>query len=76
MKIKGDWQTYTDHTFNLEIDQQIQEYKSYFESLLSESKEGYISENGEIQKWIGGIDKDLAQSSLDSIIKHLESLKK
>jgi hypothetical protein len=53
-----------------------EQYKDYFESLFSESKEGHVSENGEVQKWIGGLDKDLAQSSLDSIIKHLESLKK
>jgi hypothetical protein len=76
MKIDGTWNDYINQTFNQEIDQQIQEYKDYFESLFSESKEGYVSENGEVQKWIGGIDKDLAQSSLDSIIKHLESLKK
>ena len=76
MKLKGDWQTYTDHTFNLEIDQQINEYKSYFENILSEGKEGYVSENGEVQKWVGGINKELAQQSLDGIISYLENLKK
>ena len=76
MKIRGDWQTYTDHTFNQEIDQQIQEYKSYFESILSEGNQGYVSENGEVQKWVGGINKERAQESLDEVIKYLESLKK
>jgi hypothetical protein len=76
MKIKGEWQTYTDHTFNLEIDQQIQEYKNYFDSILSEGNQNYVSENGEVQKWIGGIDKERAQESLNEIIKYLESLKK
>ena len=76
MKIKGEWQAYTDQTFNIEIDQQIQEYKSYFESILSDGKEGYVSENGEVQKWVGGINKERAQESLDEVIKYLETLKK
>lgn len=76
MKIKGEWQSYTDQTFNIEIDQQIQEYKSYFESILSDGKEGYVSENGEVQKWVGGINKERAQESLDEVIKYLENLKK
>jgi hypothetical protein len=76
LKIEGKWQAYTDHTFNAEIDQQIQEYKSYFENILSEGKEGYVSESGEIQKWVGGINKERAQQSLDEVITYLESLKK
>ena len=76
MKIKGEWEDYTNQTFNAEIDQQIQEYKSYFESILSEGNQNYVSENGEIQKWVGGINKERAQESLDEVIKYLESLKK
>jgi hypothetical protein len=76
MKIAGTWSNYTDTTFNLEIDQQIEEYKSYFDNILSEGKEGYVSENGEVQKWVGGIDKKRAQNALTEMIKHLNSLKK
>jgi hypothetical protein len=76
MKIRGEWQTYTDQTFNAEIDQQIYEYKSYFEDLLSVSNQNYVSENGEVQKWVGGINKGRAQESLDEVIKYLENLKK
>jgi hypothetical protein len=76
MKIAGTWVNYVDTTFNLEIDQQIEEYKSYFDNILSEGKEGYVSENGEVQKWVGGIDKERAQNALTEMIKHLNSLKK
>jgi len=76
MKINGTWEDYTNQTFNAEIDQQIEEYKNWFSNILSESKEGYISENGEVQKWVGGIDKEKAQTSLDDAIKYLNSLKK
>jgi hypothetical protein len=76
MKISGEWRDYTDNTFNAEIDQQIEEYKNWFSNILSEGKEGYVSENGEIQKWVGGIDKERAQKSLDDAIEYLKSLKK
>ena len=76
MKINGTWGDYTNKTFNDEIDHQIEEYKSYFESVLSDGNEGYVSENGEVQKWVGGIDKERAQTALEEVIKHLNSLKK
>ena len=76
LKIDGKWEEYTNQTFNHEIDQQINEYKSYFEDLLSISNQNYVSENGEVQKWVGGINKERAQESLDEVIKYLESLKK
>lgn len=76
MKLSGTWEDYTNKTFNDEIDHQIQEYKSYFENILSQGNEGYVSENGEIQQWIGGIDKEKAEKSLKEMISYLTSLKK
>ena len=74
MKISGTWDDYRIKTHNAEIDQQIEEYKSYFESILSEGNQSYVSENGEVQKWVGGINKERAQSSLDEVIEYLNSL--
>jgi len=76
MKIAGTWEDYKIKTFNIEIDNQIEEYKGWFESILADTADGYVSENGEVQKWVGGIDKKRAKQSLDEIIKHLNSLKK
>ena len=76
LKIEGKWQDHVNITFNSEIDQQIEEYKNYFNSLLLDGNQDYISENGEIQKWVGGIDKKRAQNALNEMINHLNSLKK
>jgi hypothetical protein len=76
MKVAGTWQDYTNQTFNAEIDQQIQEYKNWFETILQDTANGYVSENGEVQKWVGGIDKEKAQQSLDDVIEYLTLLKK
>ncbi len=35
-----------------------------------------LSTIGEIQKWVGGIDKERAQNALDEMINYLNSLKK
>ena len=72
LKISGKWEEHTNQIFNAEIDQQINEYKSYFESALSDGTEGYVSENGEVQKWVGGIDKNKAKESLDEIVKYFK----
>jgi len=76
MKIAGTWDEYRIKTFNAEIDQQILEYKKWFENVLQDTADGYVSENGEVQKWVGGIDKERAQESLDEVIKYFNSLKK
>jgi hypothetical protein len=76
MKIKGEWQTYTDHTFNLEIDQTIKEYKAFFQEKLKENNQGTVTESGEVERWFGSIDQERAEESLDEVIKYLESLKK
>jgi hypothetical protein len=76
MKVNGTWEEYTKQTFNAEIDQQIQEYKNWFSNILLDTANGFVSEKGEVQKWVGGIDKEHAQQSLDDVIKYLNSLKK
>ena len=76
MKIKGEWQDYTINTFNLEIDQTIEEYKIFFQEKLKESNQGTVTENGEVERWFGSINQERAEESLNEVIKYLESLKK
>ena len=37
LKLKGEWESYTKDMFNQEIDNQIEEYKSFIEDKLLES---------------------------------------
>ena len=60
----------------MEIDHYIKEHLDHFENTISNKTEGYVSENGEVQKWVGGIDKERAKQSLDEIVEYLNSLKK
>jgi hypothetical protein len=76
LKLEGKWEDYCNTTYNKEIDHYIEEYKSFIQDKLSESNEGFVTEAGDVQKWVGGIDKKRAEESLNEVIEYLNSLKK
>ena len=76
LKISGKWEDYIKDTYNAEIDLLIEEYKEFYKEQLAESTEGYVTESGEIEQWLGSIDEERAQKSLDSVIEYLEGQKK
>ena len=76
LKLEGKWEEYCISTFNKEIDNQIEDYKQYVKNSISESANSYISEAGDIQKWVGGINKKRAEDSLSEVVEYLNSLKK
>jgi hypothetical protein len=76
LKIEGKWEDYVKDTFNKEIDKQIEEYKSFVEDKLSESNDSFVTEAGDVERWVGGINKERAKESLDEVINYLNSLKK
>ena len=76
LKIEGKWENYVNSTFNAEIDKQIEEYKNFISDKISESNEGFVTEAGDVQKWVGGVNKKRAEESLNEVIEYLNSLKK
>ena len=76
LKKEGKWKEYINTTFNKEIDINIEEYKSFMEDMLSESNNNYVTEAGDVQKWVGGIDKKRAKKAMEEGIEYLKSIKK
>ena len=76
LKLEGKWDDYVTEAYNQEIDGYISDYKAYMQDALSESNEGYVTEDGDIQKWVGGIDKDRVAQSMQESIEYLNSLKR
>jgi len=76
MKLEGKWDKYLKNTSNKEIDNMIEEYKAFMVDALNESSDGFVTESGEVEKWIGGINKERAEKAMDETIKYLENLKK
>jgi hypothetical protein len=75
-KIAGTWEDYVTEAYNKEIDGHIEEYKAYMQDALSESNEGYVTEAGDIQKWVGGVDRERVEQSMKESIEYLNSLKR
>ena len=46
------------------------------ENALSEKNNSFITEAGDIEKWVGGIDKNRAKQAMKETIEYLENLKK
>ena len=46
------------------------------EAALNESNNSFVTEAGDVQKWVGGIDKKRALKTLEDGINYLNSLKK
>ncbi len=76
LKLEGKWEDYLKDTYNKEIDLLIEEYKNFYHTNLNESTQGYVTEAGEVEKWVGGVNKQRAEESLEDVIKYLEGLKK
>ena len=76
LKISGKWENYVNQTFNKEIDLHVEDYKSFIDNKLSESNNSFVTEAGDVQKWVGGIDKDRALKAMEESINYLNSLKK
>jgi hypothetical protein len=76
LKREGKWEEYERQIHNNEIDNKIKEYKLWVEEKLSESNDSFISEDGDIEKWNGTINKELVDKSIEETVQYLESLKK
>jgi transcription elongation factor Elf1 len=76
LKLNGTWEEHKNSTHNKEIDKLIEEYKAFMKEKLNESNDGFITESGEVEKWVGGINKDRAEEALKEGIEYLKSLKK
>ena len=75
LKKKGKWEDYQRKIKNNEIDNRIKEFKSYIEEKLQESNNSFISEDGDVEKWVGKMDKVEVEKYISSVIDYLESLK-
>ena len=75
LKMNGLWDDWKKAMVNNAIDDFIQGYKNWAEEMLTSSNQGFVTEAGDIEKWKGGINKELAHKSMQETLEYLESLK-
>ena len=69
LKLKGEYDDYKKNLYLKNRLTQINEIENYFLSLANESNNGYISENGEIERWKGGVSKKEISKDISKFAK-------
>tara|TARA_Y100000114_G_scaffold77598_1_gene71353 strand:+ start:355 stop:927 length:573 start_codon:yes stop_codon:yes gene_type:complete len=75
LRKEGKWEEYERNIKNNEIDNRIKEFKIYIEERLKESNDSFVSESGEVEKWVGKVNKDKVEEYVKEAVEYLESLK-
>ena len=75
LKAEGKYQEYYNEINNKIIDNRIEEYKQYVEERINESNSSFVSEDGDVENWVGKINVDKVNEYTSHVIEHLESLK-
>tara|TARA_B110000908_G_C10250867_1_gene451971 strand:+ start:568 stop:1137 length:570 start_codon:yes stop_codon:yes gene_type:complete len=75
MMSKGTFKDYERKIKNDELDNMINDFKLFIENKLEEGSQGYVAENGDIERWIGKIDTERVDDYVKDTIAYLEGLK-
>jgi hypothetical protein len=75
LRIKGLWKEYQKSLHNEGVDNFTQNYKQWAEDMLNSNNEGFVTEAGDVEKWVGSSKKKLLENK-EETIKYLQSLKK
>ena len=76
LKMIGAWEIYEKNIHNSDLDVFIQDFKDFVKEQLKVSNESYVTEQGDVEKWVGGYDKERVLESLEKTVEYLENLKK
>jgi len=76
LKTAGAWEVYEKNIHNSDLDTFIIDFKNWFEEQLETNNKSYVTEQGDVENWVGGINKNRALESLEKTIEYLENLKK
>lgn len=76
LKKEGKWEEYENSIINDEIDNKIVDFKEYIKERLKESNDNFISEDGDVEQWVGKVNKDRVNDYVDEVVQYLESIKR
>jgi len=75
LKKQGKWEEYQLNIKNNELDNRIDEFKLWIKEKLEESNNSFISEDGDMEKWVGKINEDKVEQYVKEVEEYLTSLK-
>tara|TARA_R110001592_G_scaffold252600_1_gene515380 strand:+ start:86 stop:661 length:576 start_codon:yes stop_codon:yes gene_type:complete len=72
----GLFEEYEKNIQNAEIDGFIGDFKAHVEESLTQDNSSYVTEAGDVENWVGGLNRERVLEALDKTINHLEKMKK
>ena len=75
LKFLGLWEQYDKEFINDNIDGTIKNFEKWMDEVINETNESFITEDGDVQKWVGTGKQKLLQNK-EETIKYLQGLKK
>lgn len=75
LKREGKWEDYEKKIKNDELDNMIKDFKTFIHAKKNESDQGFVAENGDVERWIGKLDIDRIDEYEKETIAYLESMK-
>ena len=69
LKIEGKYDSYIKNLRLRNSLTEIDEIENFFLDLANQSNEGYISEKGEVERWVGGLGKDKITQEITNATK-------
>jgi hypothetical protein len=71
----GLWEEYEKNIINSDIEHVITDYSVWMDEVINGSNESFITEAGDVEKWVGSSKSKLLENK-EETIKYLQSLKK
>ncbi len=71
----GKFKEYQRKIKNDELDNRIKEFKLWVNEKLNESNESFVSEAGDVEKWVGKVNIEKTEEYVTGVVEYLESLK-
>lgn len=75
LKKEGKFEEYERNIKNNEIDNRIKDFKIWAKEHINESNNSFISEDGDVEKWVGGLNKEKVEQYIKEVEEYLTSLK-
>lgn len=75
LRKEGKWEDYQKKIKNNELDRMIEDFKSFIEEKRNEKSNSHVSQDGDVERWVGKIDQDRVDDYIKETVDFLENLK-
>jgi len=76
LRVAGLYDAYEKRIINSDLDGFIDDFTKFIESELTLTNNSFITEQGDVEKWVGAPNKEKVLEGLEKTIEHLNSLKR